>query len=306
MNAEDRQRLVWNAVPTLFKEDARKPEDVAKHETQTSNGSNKPKEPSRAASSPAVPLQRQSVAVNPDHHKYMIMCSDLTRRLSEKERKLEALEKFENAAVDAILRQARALPPERILSLIGSLVVALGRTKCTLQSGDSDPSKLVTRKVLELQQQLADACDRPLVQTEVLLKSSVCPGSVLLGIRTEASVGKGLYQAPCDYVRFGETWEEAATRAVLQETGYVVEEPEVCAVVETVRVEQHYHCISIFMMATVANCDAEPKSREGSIRTGWQWCKWEMLPSDDLLFWSLQDLRRKNLVDLDDHDPLLP
>lgn len=31
---------------------------------------------------------------------------------------------------------------------------------------------------------------------------------------------------------------------------------------------------------------------------GWQWFAWDALPGEELLFWSLRDLRRENLIDL--------
>ncbi|XP_064475199.1 uncharacterized protein LOC135389121 [Ornithodoros turicata] len=293
MNAQDRTRLTWNALPTLFGNAVRKPEEVVNASIKKESVTKKLK--------PSLPENQDHAYIEaaPDYRKYMIMCSDLLRDVNEKAKKLEALEEVEAVTMDAIMRQARTLPPERVATLIGSLIATLSHTKCTLQSDTSDLGKLVKEKLVELQQEYTDASERPQVHTEVLLRSPAHPDSVLLGMRTGAAFGKGLYQLPGDYVRFGETWEAAATRAVLEETGYQIEEPEVCAVVETVRVEHKFHCISIFMTAAVINHSVEPKSNDERLRTGWQWCKRDTLPSDDLLFWTLQDLRRKNLINFD-------
>lgn len=121
---------------------------------------------------------------------------------------------------------------------------------------------------------------QPRVRVEVLLLCKERPGCALLGLRTNCDTAKGLYQAPGVFVRFGETWEAAAARAAQQETGLMIEGPRVCTVVETVRNEDRFHCVSIFMAARVTQPDPRANLPDGSICTGKTSRHFQILLSD--------------------------
>lgn len=55
----------------------------------------------------------------------MLLCADLKRQLADKERQLELLQKYRDTMFDTVLRQARALPPDKQRSLVGSLLASL-------------------------------------------------------------------------------------------------------------------------------------------------------------------------------------
>lgn len=280
MNAHNYQRLVWNALPTLFGSDARKPEEF------------KPLGDANAATQSQDHAYTTAGGGGPDQRRYMLMCADLKRQLADKEQQLHLLRKCSDTMFDTVLRQARALPTDKQRVLIGSLLASLKPRP------DADVLQLLRQKGL-VGPDLTPEASEPRVRVEVLLLSKEHPGCALLGMGTHCALGRGLYQPPADFIRYGESWEAAAARATQQETGLPIQEPQVCSVVETLRPQEHFHCISIFMAAHAACPDPQPCPSEQATCASWQWFLWDALPSEDLLFWTLRDLRRNNIINLD-------
>ncbi|KAH9370454.1 hypothetical protein HPB48_000300 [Haemaphysalis longicornis] len=102
MNTNTYQRLIWNAVPTLFGKDVRKVEEFSRQE---SGGS-----PDHAYTVSSAPLRH-----------YMSLCADLRGELAEKDKRLRALEKSSDSVVDSVIRQVRALPLEKQQQVVSSL-----------------------------------------------------------------------------------------------------------------------------------------------------------------------------------------
>lgn len=204
----------------------------------------------------------------------MLLCAELKREVAEKDKKLQALEKCTDNIVDNVTRLVKTLPREKQQQLASSL------------------SSFVQLR------NYGRASQEPRVRVEVLLLSREHPGCTLLGLRNRCSWARGLYMTPGDFLLFGESWEAAAVRAARQETGLSLVEPYVCSVVETVEASQGHHWVNMFMAGKVAGLETELASPKEAVCTGWQWFAWDALPGEELLFWSLRDLRRQNLLDL--------
>ncbi|KAL3182172.1 hypothetical protein MRX96_022891 [Rhipicephalus microplus] len=212
-------------------------------------------------------FEPKEAAVKPDHP-YTVP------QLAEKDRRLKALDKFSDGIVDSVVNQVKILPSEKQQQLVNALS-PFGKL-----NKDEGTSK------------------EPKVRVEVLLISRKHPGHTLLGLRTRCTWARGLYMVPGDFLHFGESWEAAAVRVAKEETGLILIEPRVCSVVEMVRASEGYHWINIFMVGKLADPEAEPAASDEAVCTGWHWFAWDALPGEELLFWSLRDLRRENVLDL--------
>lgn len=280
MNAHTYQRLIWNAVPTLFGKDVRRLEDFEPNEgavrvdhAYTAPTPRLPLPSSPLSALPPAPLAPAPPLTDSLRH-YVALCAELKIKLAEKDRQLKALEKCTDGIVDSVIRQVKMLPSEKQQQLVSALAPFVNLSK------DEGTSK------------------EPKVRVEVLLLSRKHPGCTLLGLRSKCSWARGLYMVPGDFLHFGESWEAAAVRATKEETGLIVVEPCVCSVVEMVQASEGYHWINIFMVGKLAEPAAEPAAPKDAVCTGWHWFAWDALPGEELLFWSLRDLRRENLLDL--------
>ncbi|XP_037510777.1 uncharacterized protein LOC119387453 [Rhipicephalus sanguineus] len=277
MNAHTYQRLIWNAVPTLFGKDVRRLEDFEPKEAAVrvdhAYTVPSPELPPASVALPPAPLAPAPPLADSLRH-YVALCAELKSQLADKDRQLKALEKCSDGIVDGVIRHVKILPPEKQQQLVSAL------SPFVKLSQDEGRSK------------------EPKVRVEVLLISRKHPGHTLLGLRTRCSWARGLYMVPGNFLHFGESWEAAAVRAAKEETGLDLVEPRVCSVVETVRASEGYHWINIFMVGKLADPAAEPAAPNEAVCTGWHWFAWDALPGEELLFWSLRDLRRENVLDL--------
>ncbi|KAH9369729.1 hypothetical protein HPB48_007696 [Haemaphysalis longicornis] len=103
---------------------------------------------------------------------------------------------------------------------------------------------------------------RPGIGVAVFVLSEKHPESILLG-RRKNTIGHGLYQVPGGHLEFGESWEQAAYREVLEETGLHVHNVSLCSIVDTIEPEQDYHYMTVFMRGYVDETrGSEPRNME--------------------------------------------
>ncbi|KAF8791908.1 Nucleotide triphosphate diphosphatase NUDT15 like protein [Argiope bruennichi] len=136
---------------------------------------------------------------------------------------------------------------------------------------------------------------RPGVGIAVLVINNLYPNCVILGKR-KGNIGAGLYQLPGGHLEFGESWEDAAYREVLEETGLQIKNIKYFYAVNSIVKEQNYHYVTVFMKAEVDEQGiSEPINMEPDKCEGWKWVKWDELPSEDSLFWALKDFRKQQI-----------
>ena len=94
------------------------------------------------------------------------------------------------------------------------------------------------------------------------------------------------WQFPGGYLEFGESFEECASREVLEEVNLKVEASRMryVATMNVRGVEFGYHNVGIFMLAQVQKDECHPKCMEPEKNTDWTWVKWfDFLKLEDSL-----------------------
>ncbi|KAI9737221.1 MAG: hypothetical protein M1818_005753 [Claussenomyces sp. TS43310] len=100
-------------------------------------------------------------------------------------------------------------------------------------------------------------------------------GRFVTGLRTgKGSVGAGTWALPGGHLEFGESFEECATREVLEETGLNIEDVHFLTADNNIMKKENKHYVTIFMRASVAGTK-EPQVMEPEKCEAWEWSTWE-------------------------------
>ncbi|XP_068446848.1 nucleotide triphosphate diphosphatase NUDT15 isoform X2 [Clinocottus analis] len=125
---------------------------------------------------------------------------------------------------------------------------------------------------------------RPGVGVGVLVTDPAHPGCVLLGKR-KSSMGNGTYQLPGGHLEFGEVLEEAGVR---------LGDVRFASVVNSIRLEEQYHYVTILMQGELDRKESgEPQNLEPEKNEGWTWTLWDQFPPEEQLFLPLAGLRQQ-------------
>jgi 8-oxo-dGTP diphosphatase len=100
-------------------------------------------------------------------------------------------------------------------------------------------------------------------------------GKVLFGRRLTSEIeGQASWTMPGGHVEFGETFEEAAKREVLEETAIIVRAARVFCVNNDKSERAHYVTVGV----VAADFVGEPKVMEPDVITEWGWFSLDKLP----------------------------
>lgn len=258
---------------------------VPHRKPQTAGSQRKPPpQPRRIApTSKETPLQ-----------KYMLLCAELKGQLKSIQKCKGPLEHLFSGLQELLVKEAELLNMEDGALLLGSLVKFL-RDRYSLEPKSSAEKTLCTLWQNHQQKLPHVPKRRPFAQVAVFVTDKSKPGYVVLGKRKEF-VGGGLYQVPCGEIEFGETWEEAARREVLESVAMYICDLKVCSVVDSVEATIGYHAVTVFVRSAVdASRPTEPRAMQPDRSDSWHWRLWHELPSSSELYWPLRDYKMEGL-----------
>lgn len=127
--------------------------------------------------------------------------------------------------------------------------------------------------------------ERPKVGVGVIV---VKDDKVLLGKRKN-SHGEGDWSFPGGHLEYNETWEECASREVMEETGIRLKNIRFGAVTNDIFKKEGKHYITIFMLSDYALGEVKVKEPEKCEK--WEWFSWGQLPKP--LFLPIENLLKK-------------
>ncbi|MBU0614309.1 NUDIX domain-containing protein [Patescibacteria group bacterium] len=113
---------------------------------------------------------------------------------------------------------------------------------------------------------------RPKVGLGVII---VHEGKVLIGKRIMPGGGH-MWQFPGGHLELFESFEQCATREVMEEAGIEIKNPRFVHVTNDPRINNDMHYVTVFMLAEYAG--GEIINCEPDKCMGWEWCKWEEIP----------------------------
>lgn len=118
-------------------------------------------------------------------------------------------------------------------------------------------------------------------------------GKFLMGER-KGTHGTGTWSVPGGWLEFGESWEEAAKREVLEETGMEITNVQFVALTNNIFKNESIHSLTIWLKSDWVS--GEPTILEPDKFAGQQWRDFSTLPSP--LFEPCWHELRKNMPEL--------
>jgi 8-oxo-dGTP diphosphatase len=119
-------------------------------------------------------------------------------------------------------------------------------------------------------------------------------GKILIG-RRKGSHLAGLWCFPGGHIDYGESWEEAAARETMEETGLILENVTPVGVANTVMPHDELQYTTIYLRGTVRDISA--LRHEVAKNEGWIWASPDAIPSQHMT--PAVDLRRMGLSPVD-------
>ncbi|CAN7991187.1 unnamed protein product [Ixodes hexagonus] len=243
-------------------------------------------------------LAKRRLAPSPKEtplQKYMLLCAELKGDLKLLQKQKEVLETMFTGLQDVLVQEAKTLRMEDVVLLTGALV------KFQQDKYRREPISSAEKNLSALWQKHTQKGDpsramkRPVVEIAVFVFDRTLPGQIILGRRKQL-LGGGLYQVPCSEVEFGETWEEAAYREVLESTTIHIRDVAICSIVDTVEPQADYHSVTVFMRGVADTTQtALPTAMQPDRCDSWHWRPWDSLPPPSDLYWPLRDYQLEGL-----------
>ena len=124
-----------------------------------------------------------------------------------------------------------------------------------------------------------EGLDRPRVGVGVFIFRD---GKFLVGQR-KGSHGSGSWSVPGGWLEYQESFEQAAAREVMEETGVAIKNIRFAALTNNVFHKEEVHSLTVWMMADWGS--GEPTINEPDKFVGQKWVDFDTLPSPLFLPW---------------------
>lgn len=95
--------------------------------------------------------------------------------------------------------------------------------------------------------------------------------------KRKGSHGQGTWALPGGHLELHETFEECARREILEETSLELGHVQYMTAVNSPRIDGTKHYITIFMVASLADPEAQPQLLEPNKCEGWNWISWDTM-----------------------------
>jgi len=127
--------------------------------------------------------------------------------------------------------------------------------------------------------------NRPKIEVGAIIRKN---NKVLLGKRKNFH-GEESWSFPGGHLKFGESVEECAKRAVFKETRLIMNEFKKTTFINDVFTEENEHYVTLFVVTDLT--EGEPEIREPEKCEEWRWFEWSELPKP--LFLPIRNLLKK-------------